>query len=611
MLPRRCYTSASPLNRLGIEILSLLLLAALPLASQEALPTVAAGTRLRVQFNSAVGTAISRQGDGVEVHLLKPVSAEGREVLPVGTILSGRVLAARKGDKHSHTYPMLRLGFNRVALPDGRRFSIEASLADLGVDEYVDSEGAASTKRPTKAGDIGVAAGTGAAGAGIGAIAGGGKGAGEGAAIGAGIGVLADLAAHAAQWYDFTLKKGRKAWLRLDQDLVLVPALPAAPKDSDPASAVSPSPVAQELLEPTPGENPETLPRHSAPTSQPLPSSPNHLNLPPQRPQLCSPHLVDSIKVLTLDTGPFAAAEVHRWVPSNKLQFVAVSVEYRSDCGFVCAPYTATLRTDSSTAYTPGVISAWQAGSEADQPNEIGNPPAADLHGQQGVREASYSAYDQVKTYFFTIARTDQPTVLSLDLSPDVRTLCHAQYSPIWQPSGTPEHVSLPLEGLPMRNNLVVVNQHSAPVRFGQLAVAVTAGATTNELGDRQNRGGPPHGHYFALVALGIRNVSSDPNCTDFDVGLLNDRGYKADYTPAHWTVGAEPRDLMPGETSGGTATFQVYQNTKPITVVLTRNIQAETFCAQKLNRPVDMHGGSMVRIPITGFPVASPPAQR
>ena len=119
MVLRRCNTGASPLSRLGIEILSLLLLAALPLASQEALHTVTAGTKLRVQFTSEVGTAISRVNDGVEVHLLKPVEVAGREVLPVGATLSGRVLAVRKGDKHTKTYAMIRLGFTRVTLPDG------------------------------------------------------------------------------------------------------------------------------------------------------------------------------------------------------------------------------------------------------------------------------------------------------------------------------------------------------------------------------------------------------------------------------------------------------------------------------------------------------------
>lgn len=198
----------------GIFILAVLLI-----AGQVRAGVVPAGTRLRVKFDAAVGTAISRIGDGVEVHLLKPVQAEGRELLPVGTVLTGRVLAAAKGDKHSKTYPMIRLGFTRVTLPDGRAFPVEASLADLGLNVYVDSEGAATTSRSSNEAKVGTAAATAGIGAGIGGIAGGGKGAGEGAAIGAGLAGLGALAEHFAQWYDFELKRGRKAWLRLDADL--------------------------------------------------------------------------------------------------------------------------------------------------------------------------------------------------------------------------------------------------------------------------------------------------------------------------------------------------------------------------------------------------------
>jgi hypothetical protein len=198
-------------------------LVALPISGQNSPITVTAGTRLRVEFNSPVGTDISRANDGVEVHLLKPVIVANRDVLPTGTILSGRVLAVQKGNKHTHTYPMIRLGFDEATLPDGRNFPLDASLADLGVSQTVDSEGAATQPEAKKGEDIGTVAGTTGAGAGIGAAAGGGNGAATGAAVGAGVGGLLDLASHAAQWYDFTLKKGRKAWLRLNADLEITP----------------------------------------------------------------------------------------------------------------------------------------------------------------------------------------------------------------------------------------------------------------------------------------------------------------------------------------------------------------------------------------------------
>jgi hypothetical protein len=200
-------------------VFGLTLLAATLARGQEAAPALMAGTKLRVQFDSEVGTAISRVNDGLEVHLIKPLEGPGRDLLPVGTILSGRVLGVRKGDKHTKAYAMIRLGFNRVTLPDGRSFTVQASLADLGVSEYVDSEGAATTVPPSKGKDIGTAVASAGIGAGVGGIAGGAKGAGVGAGIGAGVDALGTLAEHIAQWDDFTLKKGRKAWLRLDADL--------------------------------------------------------------------------------------------------------------------------------------------------------------------------------------------------------------------------------------------------------------------------------------------------------------------------------------------------------------------------------------------------------
>jgi hypothetical protein len=249
-----------------------LLLSRLPLCAQESASVLTAGTRLRVEFNTAVGTAISRPNDGVEVRLLKPAAAGGREILPVGTVLTGRVLAVRKGDKRSKTYAMIRLAFTRATPPDGRSFPMQASLADLGVSEYVDSEGAASTKPPTKGGDVAVPVMTGAAGAGIGAIAGGGKGAAIGAGVGGAVGVLSDLAAHSLQWDDFTLKRGRKAWLRLDDDLSLTPPPSHVREEPDIQGPSASAQLPQAPATPPSGENP---PRPGAAPAPPPPKPEN------------------------------------------------------------------------------------------------------------------------------------------------------------------------------------------------------------------------------------------------------------------------------------------------------------------------------------------------
>jgi hypothetical protein len=214
-----------------------------PLLARQPPPTVMAGTRLRVKFDSTVGTAISREGDGVTVQVIKPAEPQGSEVLPVGTILTGRVLFVRKGDTHKKVVPVLRLRFEQVRLPDGRTFPIMASLAGLGISEQVDSEGAAIPTQNTKTGNVAAAAGAAGVGAGVGAIAGGGSGAAKGAGIGGAAGVLGDLLTRNSDYWDFTLNRGRKAWLRLDADLVVADAAGSEPSSlRNPAVQAPPAP---------------------------------------------------------------------------------------------------------------------------------------------------------------------------------------------------------------------------------------------------------------------------------------------------------------------------------------------------------------------------------
>lgn len=219
----------------------------LPLPAQQTPPAVMGGTGLRVKFETKVSTSSSRVGDGVEARLIEPVEAEGREVLPVGTILTGRVISVRKGDTHRKVFPVLRLAFEQVRLPDGRTFPVKASVADLGMMVNVDSEGAATPAGHTKSDNVAAAAGTAGVGAGVGAIAGGGSGAAKGAAIGAGVGVIGDLLTRNDAYWDFTLNRGRKAWLRLDADLVVLTspvAEPSPPKGLVSGTALSSPPEA-------------------------------------------------------------------------------------------------------------------------------------------------------------------------------------------------------------------------------------------------------------------------------------------------------------------------------------------------------------------------------
>jgi hypothetical protein len=186
--------------------------------------TVPAGTRLRARVETTLSTKTARTGDGVESILIEPVKVSGHVVLPKGTYFAGRVEAVRAGERKSKALAMLRIAFDKATLPDGRVIGAHASIQSLGMLMDVDSEGAVTEHRESKGEKAVADIGTTAAGAGIGAAAGGGKGAAIGAGVGGGIAALGELADALTKYEDFELKKGRKLWLRLDEDLVLTPA---------------------------------------------------------------------------------------------------------------------------------------------------------------------------------------------------------------------------------------------------------------------------------------------------------------------------------------------------------------------------------------------------
>lgn len=57
--------------------------------------------------------------------------------------------------------------------------------------------------------------------------------------------------------------------------------------------------------------------------------------------------------------------------------------------------------------------------------------------------------------------------------------------------------------------------------------------------------------------------------------------------------------------------TFEVYHGDAPKVLSVSRDVGWERSCADKQHRPVDVHGGSMVRIPITGVPGISSAGHR
>ena len=131
--------------------------------------TIPAGTTLRLELTSSVASDSSKVEDAVRAELRQPITIDGREVVPAGADVTGRVTAVERSGRVK--------GRARVAF----RFD-EMSVNGDGYE--INTAAIARQAEATKGEDatkIGVGAGAGAA---IGALLGGGDGAAKGAAIG-------------------------------------------------------------------------------------------------------------------------------------------------------------------------------------------------------------------------------------------------------------------------------------------------------------------------------------------------------------------------------------------------------------------------------------------
>ena len=148
------------------------------------------GTRIQVRLESTLNSKTNRQGDRFTVKVVESVQVRGKEVIPVGTTVEGRVAEVRQPGRIKGRAEV-NLSYERLIFPNGVSETIIASQAELDdtqKEEMDRREGTilGESNRKSRAAEIGAGA---AIGAGIGAIAGGRK----GAAIGAGAGGLIGL----------------------------------------------------------------------------------------------------------------------------------------------------------------------------------------------------------------------------------------------------------------------------------------------------------------------------------------------------------------------------------------------------------------------------------
>lgn len=182
--------------RLVIPVLLVVLVSSTAVFAQKKKPrikyySISANRTFHVRMNDSLNSGSARIGDTFETTTVDPVySANGVELVPSGSIITGRVTAVQKAQKDGKP-GVLSVIFYHLSLPNGRGASMSGSLTDLNSgNTSSDNEGTASAKKTSHRNVkfIGGGAGGGAL---IGAIAGGGKGLAIGAGVGAGVGFIA------------------------------------------------------------------------------------------------------------------------------------------------------------------------------------------------------------------------------------------------------------------------------------------------------------------------------------------------------------------------------------------------------------------------------------
>jgi hypothetical protein len=172
------------------------------------------GTLVKAKLRESLSTLTTKPGSRFSAEVSEPVMRDGRVVVPVGSILNGRVTMVRGGKRVSGG-AAIHLEPKTVTMPDGTEYVLHARVIDTNSwdNTKVDSEGTIMRKSNAKgtAAVMGLTTGGGAA---AGAMIGGAPGALIGAGLGAGVSTIV--------W----LKEDRQAELPKDLGLVFSLTMP-------------------------------------------------------------------------------------------------------------------------------------------------------------------------------------------------------------------------------------------------------------------------------------------------------------------------------------------------------------------------------------------------
>ncbi len=172
-----------------------------------------AGTLLKTRVLDKISTTTTMRGSRFTAAVTEPIERNGRVIIPVGSVLEGRVTEVR-GGKRITGGAALHLETSDVMLPDGTHYIVHAQVVSAGRNEFkVTDEGTLKKKEHPKE-TLAVMGGVTGAGAVTGAVIGGGVGAAVGAGIGAGVSTVI--------W----LKQDRQASLEKDEPLIFSLTVP-------------------------------------------------------------------------------------------------------------------------------------------------------------------------------------------------------------------------------------------------------------------------------------------------------------------------------------------------------------------------------------------------
>jgi len=202
--------------------------------------TLPTGTKLHVVLETTLTTKASKEGDPFRARLVIPVFANEREALPTGTVIEGKVASLQTPGRVKGNAEM-QLRPETIYLPDGRDFSLAATITDAQTGDELEVDPAEGTV--SRSGKEGMDVGGTAQGAGMGAVIGGLTGGGKGALIGAGaMATVAVLRQIFKRGKDAELPAGSEIVLELNREIAIplmeeVP--PARSRRSNPGASPS------------------------------------------------------------------------------------------------------------------------------------------------------------------------------------------------------------------------------------------------------------------------------------------------------------------------------------------------------------------------------------